>query len=199
MVSYNIAIFAEIAISVLNGMRGGDRIDPLDLMQLATITFIKKLKTWDETKDSKMITYYYREVRTQMQRFIMANAFSVRQGSVFLQHLAYTLSKIRNTFIQQHEREPSVRELASRSTVSQKTINYCLKVTSLTTTSLDELPPMYKTSDYGDDYHPVLGMVEAINNKLKNPTEKTLFALFGVLEEGESLPDELITELKELS
>ena len=147
-------------------MRGGDRVDPLDLMQLATVTFIKKLKTWDETKGSKMITYYYREIRTQMQRFIMANAYSVRQGSVFLQHLAYTLSKIRNKFAQEHEREPTVRELASRSTVSQKTIIYCLKVTTLTTTSFDELPQMYKSADYEDDYHPVLKIIENIHNKL---------------------------------
>ena len=40
LVSYNITIFADIAISVLNTIRGGDRVDPLDLMQLAVERFL---------------------------------------------------------------------------------------------------------------------------------------------------------------
>jgi len=196
LVSYNVTIFADIAISVINSMKGGDRIDPLDLMQLGVITFMKKLKTWDETKGSKMITYYYREVRTQMQRFIMAHAFPVRQGSVFLQHLAYTLSKISGNFLQKYKREPTIRELSKRAKVSSKTIRYCYRVTSVTSLSLEDAPPLYKMNDYDEDFHPMLQLIEGINRRLDLKNTDSLFHLHACLEEGALVPESTLLALK---
>jgi len=165
-------------------------------MQLAVMTFMKKLDTWDETKGSKMITYYYREVRTQMQRFIMSNAFPVRQGSVFLQHLAYTLSRISGKFLQKYKREPTILELAKRAKVAAKTIKYCYRVTSVTSLSLEDAPPLYKTSDYADDFHPILKMVEKINDRLKLDDKESLFQLHACLEEGIHIPESTLLALK---
>ena len=109
-------------------------------------TFMKKLDTWDETKGSKMITYYYREVRTQMQRFIMSNAFPVRQGSVFLQHLAYTISKLRNRWLAEYETEPSIDIISRETGVSLNTIKSCLKATNLQIMSMSDAPVLTKLS-----------------------------------------------------
>tara|TARA_B100000131_G_scaffold15115_1_gene15474 strand:+ start:4589 stop:5320 length:732 start_codon:yes stop_codon:yes gene_type:complete len=197
LVSYNITIFADICISVINGMRGGDKIDPLDLMQLAVVTFMKKLDTWDESKGSKMITYYYREVRTQMQRFIMGNAYSIRQGSVFLQHLAYTISRIRNKWLSEKEIEPTPRELAKETGVSQNTIVYCLKVTTIQTKAIDECPTLYKDNmDIDNDQYPVLKIVEAIHNRLGLSDEASLFALYASLEDKDPLPEAILELFK---
>ena len=179
-------------------MRGGDNIDPLDLMQLAIVTFMKKLDTWEENKGSKMITYYYREVRTQMQRFIMGNAYSVRQGSVFLQHLNYTLTKIRNRWLAQKEVEPTPKQLAKETGVSLNTITYCLKVTSIKTTSLDEVPVLYKLNSDTEEEHPVLEMIEDINKRLGFGDDKeALYALHATLEDKTELPPPILEAFKE--
>ena len=178
-------------------MRGGDNIDPLDLMQLAVVTFMKKLDTWDETKGSKMITYYYREVRTQMQRYIMGNAYSVRQGSVFLQHLAYTLSRIRNKYLAEHEVEPSVRELSKETGVSQATITYCMKVTTIRTDSIDDSPILYKYTDFDDKEYPILELVERIHTRLGLSDQESLFALYASLEDKDKLPEAILERFKE--
>lgn len=180
-------------------MRGGDNIDPLDLMQLAVVTFMKKLDTWDEQKGSKMITYYYREVRTQMQRYIMGNAYSVRQGSVFLQHLAYTLSRIRNKHLAKYEVEPSVRQLSKETGVSQSTITYCMKVTTIRTDSIDETPVLYKYTEFDDKQYPILELVEKVHNRLGLSDETSLFALYATLEDKEALPDPILVLFKERS
>ena len=179
-------------------MRGGDNIDPLDLMQLAVLTFMKKLDTWNEEKGSKMITYYYREVRTQMQRYIMGNAYSVRQGSVFLQHLNYTLTKIRNRWLAEKEVEPSPRQLAKETGVSLSTINYCLKVTSITTNSIEDSPTLYVSKNAEEtEEHPVLEIIEEINHRLGFEDKKELYALHATLEEKIELPPYILDAFKE--
>ena len=155
LVSYNITIFADIAINVLNNIRGGDRIDPLDLMQVAVSTFIKKIHTFDTTKKTKMITYYYRDVKTQMQRYVMANAFSVKQGSVFLQHLAFTISQYKASYIQEYNTEPSVHTMSKELKVSENTINLCIKTTNVHIMSSDESFDLYVSKAYPDNYSPV--------------------------------------------
>ena len=196
LVSYNITIFADICISVINSMRGGDKIDPLDLMQLAVVTFMRKLDTWDETKGSKMITYYYREVRTQMQRYIRGNAYSVRQGSVFLQHLAYTISRIRTRWLAEKEVEPTNRELSKETGVSQNTIAYCLKVTTIRTKSLDESPILYK-NDFEEKEYPVITIIENIHHRLGLSDEASLFALYASLEDKDELPEQILELFKQ--
>jgi DNA-directed RNA polymerase specialized sigma subunit len=177
-------------------MRGGDRIDPLDLMQLAVVTFMRKLETWDESKGSKMITYYYREVRTQMQRHIMGNAYSVRQGSVFLQHLAYTISRIRTKWLAEKEIEPTNRELSKETGVSQNTIAYCLKVTNIRTKSLDDCPILYK-NDFEEKEYPVIIIIENIHHRLGLSDETSLFALYASLEDKDALPEKILELFKQ--
>ena len=180
-------------------MRGGDNIDPLDLMQLGVMTFMKKLDTWDETKGSKMITYYYREVRTQMQRYIMGNAYSVRQGSVFLQHLAYTLSRIRNKYLAEHEVEPTTRQLSKETGVSESTIIYCMKVTTIKTDSIDDSPVLYKYTEFDEKEYPILDIVGSIHERLGLSDEKSLFAIYASLEDKDPLPEYILELLKERS
>jgi len=165
LVSYNITIFADITISVLNNMRGGDRIDPLDLMQVGVSTFMKKLNTWDSSKKTKMITYYYRDMKTQMQRFVMANAFSIKQGSVFLQHLAYNISKFKNTYILTHKSEPSIQVIAEELGVSKNTIQLCIKSTSLTIIPAEEQYDLYTTSAYPEKYSPIEKILKQTLNR----------------------------------
>jgi DNA-directed RNA polymerase specialized sigma subunit len=195
LVSYNVTVFADIAISVLNTIRGGDRIDPLDLMQLAVITYMRKLETWNAEKNSKMITYYYREARTQMQRFVMANAFQIKQGSVFLQHLAYTISKLRNRWLAEYETEPSIETMSKETGVSISTIKACLKATNLQIVSISDAPVLTKLSSPTDfSTSPVLDIVEhIINSKGLSLLEKNL--VYSYLDRKDNLPPELIEKL----
>lgn len=195
LVSYNITIFADICISVLNTIRGGDRIDPLDLMQIAVISYMKKLDTWDETKKSKMITYYYREVRTQMQRFVMAHAFPLKQGSVFLQHLAYTLSKIRARWLADKKREPSIRTLSKETGVSESTIKSCIRATGVQVVSVSETPTIVRSEFYPDSYNPIIDVVNYIINRAQLTTEEA-DQVYYYLESREVLNEELIDKMR---
>jgi DNA-directed RNA polymerase specialized sigma subunit len=194
LVSYNITIFADIAISVLNTIRGGDRVDPLDLMQVAVITYMKKLETWDSTRKSKMITYYYREARTQMQRFVMSNAFQIKQGSVFLQHLAYTLSKLRIRWLGEHEHEPSVSDMAKETGVSETTIKSCLKATNLNIMSMSDAPVLAKMQYPYLSSSPILDMLEKTMNKV-NLDEKEKNIVYAYLDKKEDLTESVTFKL----
>ena len=194
LVSYNVTIFADIAISVLNTIRGGDRVDPLDLMQVAVITYMKKLETWDSTKKSKMITYYYREARTQMQRFVMSNAFQIKQGSVFLQHLAYTLSKLRIRWLSEHEHEPSVSDMAKETGVSETTIKSCLKATNLNIMSMSDAPVLAKMQYPYLSSSPILDMLEKTMDKI-NLDKKEKNIVYGYLDKKEDLTESVSLKL----
>ncbi|MBC8436733.1 hypothetical protein H8D85_00250 [bacterium] len=196
LVSYNITIFANIAINVLNSMKGGDKIEPIDLMQIAVITFIKKLDTWDETKGSKMITYYYRDVRTKMQRYIMSNAFDIRQGSVYLQHLAYTISRTKAKWLATKQIEPTIRQLSNIIDVSEKTIRYCLRVTSIATFSLEECPTLSKYNAHSEDEQlPLIVLVEKLANKLDIDRGGVFMDLLISLEDKSQLPNDILDNL----
>jgi len=195
LVSYNITIFADICISVLNTIRGGDRIDPLDLMQIAVISYMKKLKTWDETKNSKMITYYYREIRTQMQRFVMANAFPLKQGSVFLQHLAYTISKIKATWLAEKNCEPSLEVLAKETGISENTIKSCIRATGVQVVSVSEAPSIIRSDIYPDSYYPIIDMVNFVVQKAQLNKEES-DAVFNYLETKEELDPDIVDKMR---
>jgi len=199
LISYNITILAEIAIQVLNSMKGGDRIDPLDLMQLGIITFMKKLGTWDETKKAKMITYYYRDVKTQMQRFIMNNAFQVRQGSVFLQHLAYSISKVTQRWLVDYEREPTITEFSVELGIAESTIKYCMQITSIQTLKIEDNWVMYKSTL--DDTHyslPPLYTIASllINKVIDGKSETVLYELMDFLEKKQALSSNTLQALR---
>ena len=196
LISYNITILADIAINVLNGMRGGDRIDPLDLMQVGVTTVMKKLDTWDEKHKTKMITYYYRDVRTQMQRYVMANAFSIKQGSVFLQHLAYTISQFKTSYVLEHKTEPTTHILSRELKVSESTIKLCLKTTNVKVMNADDAFDLYVSNSYPDNYSPVeniLQMVARRHQFTKADFETMMDALEGV---SDSLPEYLLNTIK---
>ena len=165
IISYNITILADIAITVLNGMRGGDRIDPLDLMQVGVATVMKKINTWDPSRKTKMITYYYRDVKTQMQRYIMSNAFSVKQGSVFLQNLAYNISQFKAKYLNEHKTEPSTYIISQELSVSENTVKLCLKTTSIRILQTEEAFDLYTGSSYPDNYSPVDQIIRLIMDR----------------------------------
>jgi len=194
LVSYNITIFADIAISVLNTIRGGDRVDPLDLMQIGVITYMKKLETWDIAKKSKMITYYYREARTQMQRFVMSNAFQIKQGSVFLQHLAYTISKLRIRWLGEYEHEPSISDMAKETGVSESTIKSCLKATNLNIVSMSDAPTLAKMQYPFESTAPILDILERIMDKV-NLDKKEKNVVYGYLDKKEELLESIALKL----
>jgi len=201
LISYNITILAEIALTVINSMKGGDRIDPLDLMQIGVVTFMKKLKTWDETKKAKMITYYYRDVKTQMQRFVMNNAFQVRQGSVFLQHLAYSISKVSQRYLVDYEKEPSTAELAEELGIAESTIKYCMRITSVQTLAIEENWVMFRTTQIDQEYSlpPIyLVTIDLINRILGNYSEELLFQFMDYFEKKQTLPIDTLTNLRQL-
>ena len=118
-------------------------------------TVIKKIGTWDPTRKTKMITYYYRDVKTQMQRYIMSNAFSVKQGSVFLQYLAYNISQFKSTYISEHKTEPSTYIISKELSVSENTVKLCLKTTNIKVLQAEEAFDLYTGSSYPDNYSPV--------------------------------------------
>jgi len=196
LLSYNISIFADIAINVLNNMKGGANIDPLDLMQVATITFIKKLKTWDISKKTKMITYYYREVKTQMQRYIMSNAFAIRQGSVYLQHLAYNISQYKNDIRNDLDINPSPERIAEDLGISLSTVRLCLRATSADIVSLDEDPDVYvHTTDLPSNF-PLLNILEKTLSRFDIDADGVTTILEVFQGYSEELPQELLDKLK---
>ena len=199
LVSYNITILAELALIVINSMRGGQRIDPLDLMQVGILTFIKKLDTWDPSKKAKMITYYYRDVKTQMQRFIMNNAFQVRQGSIFLQHLAYSISKITQRWLAIYEKKPTEEELAKELDISESTIKYCLQTTSIQTLTIEENWVMFKTSHTNSEagLPPIYALLSKLLYRVtKNNSEILLFEILDYLEKKQSLSIDTLNSLR---
>jgi|TARA_B100001964_G_C14249612_1_gene609201 DNA-directed RNA polymerase specialized sigma subunit len=182
-------------------MKGGYNIDPLDLMQLGTVVYIHKLKTWDESKKAKMITYYYRDMKTKMQRFVMAHAFPIRQGSVFIQHLAYNISKVTHKYLQDTEEPPTDEQLAEELNIRLETIKYCKRITSMTTTSLEEMPTLLKIAaiekEEGEEtFDPITNLVHKLVERI-NGTEEIFIELLTCLEDKKNLSEDLLTKLKE--
>ena len=195
LVSYNITIFADIAISVLNTMRGGDKIDPLDLMQVGVSSFMKKLNTWDPSKKTKMITYYYRDMKTQMQRFVMANAYSIKQGSVFLQHLAYNISKFKNSYLLSHKSDPSIHTISNELGVSESTIKLCIKTTSLRIVSAEENFDLYTTAAYPEKYSPIERILRATLSR-HNLDEEEFNSILDSLDGlSKQIPSEILNKI----
>ncbi|MAG50207.1 hypothetical protein CL621_01035 [archaeon] len=176
-------------------MHGGDRIDPLDLMQIASIVFIDKLDTWDPTKNSKMITYYYRDARTKMQRFIMNHAYSVRQGSVFLQHLAFTISKFVSKHLNEHQIEPTEIEIAKKLGVSVSTIKLCARSTNIHIKSSDETQDLYLEEAYPAGYFPVTDLIERTLIKAGLNEQERNIVVFAIESSSKHIPEEILNIL----
>jgi|APSaa5957512622_1039677.scaffolds.fasta_scaffold26644_2 DNA-directed RNA polymerase sigma subunit (sigma70/sigma32) len=200
LVSYNIRILAEIAITVLNSIRGGNKIDPLDLMQVGVVTIMKKLNTWTSTKKAKFITYYYRDVKTQMQRFVMNNAFDVRQGSVFLQHLAYSISRLNQRALTETGKEHSIEKLSEELGFTEETIRYCMRITSVQTLPIEENWVMYKIDDELDSYYedsPLQTIIKRLAHRI-DPEKSSIIhkELYAFLEKQGAIPLETLTKLR---
>ncbi len=182
-------------------MKGGYNIDPLDLMQIGTVVYMHKLKTWDSSKGAKMITYYYRDMRTKMQRFIMYNAFQIRQGSVFIQNLAYNVSKVVRRYLQETGSNPTYAQISKELSVTVETLKYCERVTTLSIVSWDDVGNLYKASTIDDSYatvgmSPITSIVAALNKRIKGD-DASFIELLTCLDEKKRLSDELLFKLKE--
>ena len=112
---------------------------------------------------------------------------------------ADTISKIRTKWLAEYESEPSVRQLSKETGVSQQTISYCLKVTTIQTNSIDDSPELYRSTDFEEKEYPIINAIERIHNRLGLSDEPSLFALYATLEDKEPLPEPILELFKERS
>jgi len=119
LIAYNASSLASIVLKVYHSTRGAKNIEVVDLLQEAVTIFIYKLEKFDLSHNVRLITYYTRDVKTTIQRYIASHAFSVRQGSVYLQGIAAQISEARRTLEADTGVVPSQDEIA-KSLVCQR-------------------------------------------------------------------------------
>jgi len=104
-------------------------MDILDIVQQAVLVFIRKLSTFDPDK-ARLITYYTRDIRTNIQRFIADQAYTIRQGSVYLQSIAAQLSVAQRGLEKHLEGTPSDEEVARKANINPRTAQMTKEFTS---------------------------------------------------------------------
>jgi len=138
LLAYNVLPIVNIALEVYHSFPNAYRMDVHDLIHRGVEVFLDKLDKFDPEK-ARLITFYSRDIKTQMQRMVMRYATAIPQGSVFLQHIAGKRSRIYGQLMQELEREPTDDEVAEVLGIKTSTLQMADRYTSIKFHSLPGL------------------------------------------------------------
>lgn len=197
LLAWHAAYLASLAADVVHSVRGGDNLDILDVLQEGVVRFFEKIETYDLDQTVRLTTWYSRDVKTTMQRFANDTSFPVRQGSVFLQSVAYRVTKFVESYHTQHATEPTITQIADDVGESEATVADALEYTKINTT---EIPEIFGSNDTTDSPpHPIDEILTLLEHKLDALTfsERQLVTTYAI-QNGVELPPDLQFKLKYL-
>ena len=136
LLAYNVLPIVNIALEVYHSFPTAHKVEVMDLVHRGVEVFLNCLDKFNPGK-ARLITFYTRDVKTHMQRFVMRYSTSIVQGSVYLQHLAGRRTKVRQELEQELNRWPTDKEIAERMDVSMRTLGSIDMYTSI---AVDSVP-----------------------------------------------------------
>ncbi|MGD9697563.1 sigma-70 family RNA polymerase sigma factor [Acinetobacter sp.] len=145
LIAYNALPIVNIALDVYHSFPNGHKTDLMDLVQTGIEKFIKILPNFKPAK-ARLITFYSRDLKTAMQRYVMRYSTSIAQGSVYLQHLAGKRAKVRADLEQELKRAPTDAEIATAMEISLRTLSSIEKYTSIAVAHI----PGLEYTNFGD-------------------------------------------------
>jgi len=191
LLSYNALPIADIALDVYHRYPNGRKADILDLVHVGVAVFIRNLVNFNPDT-ARLITFYTRDVKTHMQRFVMHYAVSVQQGSVYLQFIAGKRVKARKLLEQQLGRVPTNTEISNFMEIPVHTLQ---TVDTYTMPNVAAVPgiELMNTPD-GKPTH-IESMVTILRTKLTSLTDKEFDELYTALYFKEDVNENLITKV----
>lgn len=197
LIAYNAASFAAIALNVYHSTRGAKRIEPVDLLQEAIKVFIRKLDGFDPNKGARLITYYTRDVKTTLQRYVASNAMDIRQGSVYLRSIAAQISSVVREADSINEGYDTIskEEIAKKLGISMKTIALVEQFTSVTVVGVDDRMTDSSSGVQHSEktYH---SLFHLLHKKLAMLTSEQFSTVQHCLLSGDDIPTEILNLIK---
>jgi len=189
LLAYNVLPIVNIALEVYHTFPNAYRMDIHDLIHRGVEVFLSKLDKFDPEK-ARLITFYSRDVKTQMQRMVMKYATAVAQGSVFLQHIASKKSKVYQNLQQKLNREPTDEEVAEALGIDLSTLKIVDRYTLIKFQNLPE--PDYTNIAFKESLE-AKKLLSILREKLEFLTDEEFEQLIEKLISGES-PDEHLVQ-----
>jgi len=196
LLAWHAAYLSSIAIEVYNSVRGAKNIEILDILHEGVIRFFEKIDTYDLAQDTRLTTWYTRDVKTAMQRFVFDQAFSVRQGSVFLQSVAYQIRRYTEEYLQQYGKRPTVSHLAEVLDQTESSISEAREFTKIQT---DPIPEVFGSDTPPESANsPIDDLLSVLESKLQPLDFEDRVLIVYAIQHGTELPPDLQYELKSL-
>jgi len=193
LLAYNTRPLLSIALDVYHHFPHGKECSLMDLLSLAVQRFLELLPSYQPDR-ARMITFYTREVKTRLQRFVIKHGTTVARGSVYSQGIASKLAKKANQMRHKEHADYGVSAVAKEAGVNEKSAMKALTASNLLVYHVphleDALPP-------DPIPNPIDNIHGLLRNRLNILSDEQYEETIRQLASGESPPEDVINKLRE--
>jgi DNA-directed RNA polymerase specialized sigma subunit len=96
LIEYHTVYLANLVYTIYPKDGNYHGLTPMDLLSQAILRFIEKLDDFNLEEGKRLTTYYTREVKTTLQRYMLKYDMMVQQGTPLMQQITYKIHKAIN-------------------------------------------------------------------------------------------------------